>query len=294
MNQFMLLLLVLVVVNATKFGSAQTKKLDKIKLVHRYLDAWNIGDEETFASLITEDFEGDMGFGAKIGKETMLQTFKSFISAIQDGRYKLNHCKIGKEGEVICQWEGHGKFVKELMGFQPHHKYIHYGGLNVMHFNDQGLITKAIGYQTKGFQEQMLGKTSHREDILQLQEDWWNGKVPSSHLSLTLSKEFSVLTPFGKLSSFAEWDKYIDLFRQASPQMSLDFSCDPSAEDFDVWICEFRSIVPIERANQVGLKVGAKIDVEGVSIIKFDEEGKIEGIENYFDFQDFMRQGTTA
>jgi len=287
-----LLLLLLAVVHATKFGSVQPKKIDKIKLTHQYLDAWNNGDEEAYFAFFAEGFSvDDQLTGQKMGREGLLQVFRNLHSCLQSASYRLKNCKIGKEGEVIFSWEGHGKFVKELMGIQPHHKYINCGGVNVLHFNDQGLITKLTTYD-KQAREQLLGKTSHREEILQLQADWCIGKVPDSHFSLTLSKEFSISTPMGK-HSFEEYAKLFDIIRQAAPKMRTDWSCDPSAEDFDVWICNYHSIFPIERDTQFGLK-GAKIDIEGVAVFKFDDEGKIEELESYYDLQDFLRQGTTV
>jgi len=289
-----LFILFLIAVNAAKFGSVHSKKLDKIKLVHQVIDAWNNVDTDVLRSLVAEDFVGILQ-QETYDKEKYVQRVMSLTSALQFMNINIDNCKIGKEGEVICSWEGHGKFVKEFMGFQPHNKYIHYGGVNEMHFNDQGLMTKSLTYYRMAeFVAQLQGKTTQREETLQVHWDWWNGKLPFSYASHIHSEKFSVLSPFKKFNSFSEWSEFIEFHRQSSSQMYVDAKCDPSAEDFDVWICNFHCIQNVERDNHFGLKNGAKIDIDGVSIFKFDEQGKIEGMENYFDAQDYMKQGSTV
>jgi len=291
-----MLILLVAVANAAKFGSVQTKKVNIIKLSHQYFDALNSGDFELAASFLSEDFAVDETItGRKMGKERTIEELKSFFSSYQSLRYNVNNCKNGKEGEAICSFEVHGKFVKEFLGIPPHHKYIHFKGVAVTHFNDQGLMIRSTTYTIQSeFMAQMQGRTSQKEEILQMWRDWWHRRVPVSHLELFLSKELTVTSPMGRYTSFADIEKIVADATITAPRKSYDWTCDPSAEDFDVWICDIHLIIPIEKDNSHGFKIGATIDIENIAFFTFDQEGKIETVEEYFDLQDFVKQGTTV
>jgi len=273
---------------STTFGHTKSSKSRRVELAKKFIDVWESGDVEHLLSLMVDNVVRNDPMGVVKGKAEEERIFKGLHHAFSPLYVNVKGCSERSDGGVSCIYELHGKFSNDFMGHKASNKWFLVEGASVYYFNEAGLLEKSNDYwDLPELDAQLKGKTPHREEILQIWEDWWNDKAPLSYIKAHLSPNYKIDNPFGEFDIDA-FDRYLSEWRKGA-NIDTDFTCNPSEGDFDLWICDFERTFNVHGRNPAGFKPGTRFDAPGVLSFRFGEDNKIVESEGFFHFSKFQQ-----
>jgi len=206
--------------------------------------------------------------------------------------YNIKNCAEGRQGgETICTWNFYGRFVGEFLGFPPYDGIIDISGATTFNFNDKGILTKTQDYfNLQELKDKLQGKKNSTKDAaVKSMIDWMNGDGTAIEFQQHVDEDqFKYIWPLGS-ASLSKFIAGTELFLKAAPDSHIDLYCNPSEEDFDIWLCPFHAVYPFKydcpKCIIVGKK-GVTIEQNGVCVIEFNEIGKMKVVIDIFNLKD--------